>query len=61
MKNKRDLSYEFIRVIAMLLIILTHEISPFLGEKITLSILMEVFTTVGVTLFLCFLVNSLSD
>lgn len=49
--KKRDLSYEFIRIFAMLLIILTHEINTYLGKGSTLATCMEIFTAVGVTLF----------
>ena len=50
-KTKRDLSYEVIRVLAMVLIVLTHEIGPYLGDNPTLSSFTEVITVVGVTLF----------
>ena len=50
-KTKRDISYEIVHVLAMVLIILTHEINPYLGDNPTLSSLIEAITAVGVTLF----------
>ena len=49
--KQRDISYEIIRVIAMILIIATHEITPYLGEYKVLSDCLEIVTVVGVTLF----------
>jgi acyltransferase 3 len=49
-KPSRDLSYEFIRVIAMILIVFTHEIPNYLGSS-RLATSVEIFATVGVTIF----------
>ena len=48
---QRDLSYEFIRVVSMILIILAHEIPNYLGQFSRLGVYTELVTNVGVTLF----------
>lgn len=50
-KPQRDLSYEFIRVVSMILIILAHEIPNYLGQFSRLGVYTELVTNVGVTLF----------
>jgi peptidoglycan/LPS O-acetylase OafA/YrhL len=49
--KKRDLSYEFIRVVAMLAIIFTHNIGPYLGNGTGGSTIIEPLLTVGVAVF----------
>ncbi len=49
-KKKRDVSYELIRVIAMLFIIFDHNLNPFFNDA-EITKYLEPFFVVGVTLF----------